>query len=70
MLKADKGKIKNYNDETFSMSNTIDMERFAGLNFCSFHGFEEYCKSVFMNIYLYLATYVLALYNSFKCKTP
>ena len=37
--------------------HTINMERFAGLNFCVFCGFQEYHKSFSMNIY------IQALYN-------
>ena len=29
------------------LDSTINRERFAGLNFCIFHGFQEYCKSFF-----------------------
>ena len=30
--------------------NTVNEERFAGLNFRGFHGFQEYCESFSVNI--------------------
>ena len=33
---------------------SVNMERFAGLNFHIFHGFQEYHKTFFVNIYLYI----------------
>ena len=33
-----------------SILDTVNLERFSGLNFCSFHSFQEYHKSSSMDI--------------------
>ena len=38
-------------------SYTVNGERFAGLNFCVYCSFQEYCESFFVNIYIIQASY-------------
>ena len=33
---------------------TVNRERFAGLNFCAFHCFQEHCKSFSVNIHFFI----------------
>ena len=48
---------------------TINAEGFTGLSLCVCHGFQEYCESVFMNIYLYHITALLSSFNVRHCKS-
>ena len=41
---------------------TVNMEKFAGLNFCAFHSFQEHCKSFFMNASTSLQLYYIVKY--------
>ena len=40
------------------MANTVNGERFAGLNFFVFHSFQECHKTFSVNTYLYYASFV------------
>ena len=46
---------------------TINWERFAGLNFHVFCGFQEYCE-IFSGILIYIIQALL--FKHFKCKSP
>ena len=37
---------------------TVNVERFAGLNFHVFCGFQEHCKSFPVDIYLYYTSFI------------
>ena len=53
-----------------SIEYTVSMERFAGLYFCSFFGFEEKCKSFSVSIF-YIRIMALFKYEApqkFSCK--
>ena len=45
---------------------TVNRERFAGLNFCVFRGFQEHCESFPVNIYL-RTLYKLRIMALFNC---
>ena len=47
----------------FILSHTVNGERFAGLNFRIFHGFQEHCKHFPMNFHFIIQTlYILPLF--------
>ena len=55
--------------EAREVLNTVNGERFAGLNFRVFLGFHEYCESFSVNIYIITSfVYTMALFKYFKRK--